>query len=455
VRTLAGFTRGESDNVRKAMGKKIIKMMEELEIKFVEGCEREKTLSVSEAKDLWEKFKEFAKYAFNKSHAVAYTIVANQCAYLKANFPAEFLAASMSSNMGDSDQLALHLDDATTNFGLEIGPPDINNSESLFAVKDNKIIYALAAIKGAGKAAMDAIVAERNANGRFKNLTDFAKRTTGILNKRILEAFIKVGALDSLGADRAQMFLNMDAILMYAARQKACGNSLSLFADTVEDDVSENRLMRNLPKAHPWDFGEMLKNEHSVLGFYISAHPLDQFKNMIKREKLTTSESLGKKRDRESVQIAASVNSFSRRTTKTGKPMLTISASDSHGNIDAVAFGESVGQIAMVLGTEKLVLISGRVSVRDDSRSLFVDGIQPLSQWIAAVTRKLTLDVDNPRVLPDVKKVLDGFPAGGTKVFIKLTHDGKTATLALPRPVRLSPTIAENLSAIGIKAVMD
>ncbi|MCL2331063.1 MAG: DNA polymerase III subunit alpha [Proteobacteria bacterium] len=466
-RVLAGFTRGESDTLRKGMGKKIKKVMDEMRVKFTKGCAQEKTLTPEQAEEMYQQFMKFAEYAFNKAHAVAYSIIANQCAYLKANFPAEFLAASMSSNMNNSDQLALHLDDAKNNFNLDIVPPDINNSESLFSVKNGKIIYALAAIKGVGRGATEQIIAERNARGAFKNLTDFAKRCAPFLNKRVLEAFVKVGATDTLCPNRARLYLNADAILMYAAKQKDSANSLSLFADSAEDDVMENRLLKNLPNAAAWDFGEMLANEHSVLGFYISAHPIDQFKNLIARERLTTSETLPKKRDRENVRIAASVNSFSRRTTKTGNQMISIAASDSFGNIDAVAFGDSVPQIAGMLANEKLVLLSGRVSVRDDRVSLFVDSAAPLFQWVANAARKITLDPPPPTgsgeasiaannaILSDIKKILDALPAGGTRVFINLRDGAKNATIALPRSVRLSPTITTDMSALGVKVSME
>ncbi len=451
VRALAGFTRGQSDNVRKAMGKKIIKMLDELEEKFYEGCEKEQTLDRDTAHDLWEKFKEFAKYAFNKSHAIAYSIVANQCAYLKANYTPEFLAASMSSNLNDTDQLALFVDDAKANFGIQIVAPDINQSESLFTVRDGKIIYALAALKGVGTAATDLLVAERNANGRFKNLTDFAKRCAPFMNKRILEAFAKVGVLDSLEPNRAAIFMNADAILSYASKSKDSANSLSLFANTVEDDVAEDRLTKNLPRVTPWSFGQRLENELSALGFYISAHPLDQYKHLIAREKLATSETLETMGDRKAVQIAANVNSFSRRKTKTGKEMITINASDSFGNIDAVAFGQSSIEFAQILSTETVVLISGKTSARDDRVSIFVDSIMPLAGWVAKIAKKLTLEIYDAAVLPDVKKALMTLPRGRTSVVLNLHIGDKVAAMALPSGVELGANTATDLVGLGIR----
>lgn len=450
TRVLAGFTRGESDNVRKAMGKKIKKMLDEMEPKWMAGCAREGTLNPDQARKMWEQFLEFSKYAFNKSHSVAYAIIANQCAYLKANYPAEFLAASMSSNMNDTEQLSIFVEDARKNFNIKILPPDINASESLFTVRDSKIIYALAALKGVGTAATDAIIAERNANGKFKNLTDFAKRTAGIINKRILEAFARAGVLDSINPNRAQLYINADMILSYASKSRESANTLSLFENTVEDDVAEDRLARNLTRVSPWNAGEKLTNELAVLGFYISAHPLDQYKEMIKRTHLTTSATLAKLGDRKSVQIAASVNSFARRRTKAGKDMITINASDSFGNIDAVAFGDSAAEFAQILSSESVVLISGKTSQRDDSVSIFVDAIAPLGAWVARNAKKMTLNISNQSVLPDVKKAIAGLASGNTRIVINIESDGKIASLAFPKSFELTATTASDLGALGI-----
>ena len=455
TRALAGFTRGESDTVRKAMGKKKIELLAKLEIKFLEGCKNEGTLDEATAKDLWEKFKEFAKYAFNKSHAIAYSIVANQCAYLKAHFPAEFLAASMSSNMNDTDQLAIFVDDAKTNFNIPIVAPDINESESSFTVKNGKIIYALAAIKGVGTVATDAIVAEREANGKFKNLTDFAKRCAPIINKRILEAFAKVGALDSLEKNRALIFMNTDAILAHAAKSRESAKSLSLFANTTQDDVSEDRVLKDLPKTKPWTFAQKLENELSALGFYISAHPLDQYKHLISSAKLATSQTLANVGDRKTVQIAVNVNSFSRRKTKTGKDMLTISASDSFGNVECVAFGDSSIELSQILNSETEVVVSGKTSVRDDRISIFIDSITPLNKWVAKIAKTLTIEIHDKSVLPDVKKAISALPAGHTKIILNLHSNDKSASLILKNTVELGGTTAKDLSALGTKVAIE
>jgi DNA polymerase-3 subunit alpha len=192
-----------------------------------------------------------------------------------------------------------------------------------------------------------------------------------------------------------------------------------------------------------------------VLGYYITANPIDQYKNLIQRARLTTSKTLPQARDRQSIQIAASISGFNRRMTKAGKSMMTIKADDSEGPIDAVVFGDSVGPIANVLQNESLVLLSGRAAVRDESVSFFVDSVQPLSQWIAGAAIKLTLDVSKQETLSDVKKILDGLKPGQTKVNINIHGADKTAVIALPRGVALSPTITTDLGSIGVRAIIE
>ena len=275
------------------------------------------------------------------------------------------------------------------------------------------------------------------------------------MNKRILEAFAKVGVLDSLEPNRASVFMNADAILSYASKSREGANALSLFANTVEDDVSEDRLTQNLPSVQPWTFAQRLENELSALGFYISAHPLDQYKHLIARAKLATSTTLAALGDRKPVQIAATVGSFSRRRTKTGKDMITINASDSFGNIDAVAFGQSAAEFAQILTNETIVLISGKTSCRDDRVSVFVDSIIPLTQWVANIAKKITLDIFDGKVLPDVKKAILALRPGRTQVVLNLHAGDKVAAMALPGGVELGATTATDFVNLGIKVEIE
>ena len=208
-------------------------------------------------------------------------------------------------------------------------------------------------------------------------------------------------------------------------------------------------------KTTPWTFSQKLANELSALGFYISAHPLDQYKHLIARERLTTSSSLADLPDRSPAHIVACVSSYSQRRTKTGKEMLTINASDSFGNIDAIAFGDAVPELSAKLATEKNVVLTGRVSNRDDRVSIFVDSIISLSQWVAQIAKKITLDIRDKNVLADVKKVLAALPAGRTRVELNLYSWDKKTVLALPGGIELGTTTVADFSGLGIKVEIE
>ena len=423
ARALAGFTRGESDTLRKGMGKKIKEVMEKMRLKFIEGCQAQKTLSEPEAEELYRQFEKFAEYAFNKAHALVYSVIANQCAWLKAHYPAEFIAAGMSSELNDTDYVSEYVRDARNNFNIDVMPPNINESESLFAVKNGKIVFGLAAIKGVGAAATDMIIKERNENGKFRNLTDFAKRTAGVINKRILENFIKVGVLDSFCPDRAKLYYNADAILLYASRQKDSAQTLSLFDNTTADDTLDDSLMKQLPAAPAWGFNEQLAYETESLGFALQSSPLDPYKKLIESERLL---------------------------------MMIVKGTDGSTNIDSVAFGDGVFELEETLKENGTAVIAGRTAIRDDnSVSLFVDTIIPIAEWAAGVAKKLTLTIGDKTRLPELKTIIEALPNGLAKIVMKITDGDKEAILALPRGVRMGPNTMTQMSELGIKVEIE
>lgn len=455
-RVLAGFTRGESDVLRKGISKKVKAILDTMKIKFVEGCTKQNTLTPDQAEDMWIKWEEFAKYAFNKSHSLCYAVIANQCAWLKANYPAEFIAAGMSSELNDTDYIHAYVQDARNNFNVDIIPPDINESESLFSVKKGKIVFGLCAIKGVGKAATDLITTERFTNGEFRNLTDFAKRTAGILNKRILENFVKAGVLDRFCPDRAKLYYNADAILLYAAKQKEGAQTLSLFENTTADDTVEDTLLKQLANSGVWGFNEKLAFETEALGFSLQSSPLDPYKKLISAQGLLKGKDLAKQGDRKSVRIAINVTGFNRRTTKTGKPMLIVKGTDDLVNVDAVAFGESVFALETTLRESATVVIAGRTGVREDnSVSLFVDTIIPIEEWAATVLKKMIITITDKSKMPDLKRLIDALPNGLAKITMKISDGEREAVLALPRGIRMLPDTMMNLSTLGIKTEIE
>ena len=298
-RLLGGFTRGESDKLRKAMGKKQLAVMEELKVKFVEGCLANEKFRIDKWKDekearklidkIWDDWKAFASYAFNKSHAVCYAWVAYQTGYLKAHYPAEFMCAQISSEIGNFDKLPGFVAEAAA-MGLEVKPPDVNLAYARFSpVKgEQAIIYGMAGVKGVGAAAADAIVEEREKNGPYKGLMDFCSRlaAANVVNKRVLECLVRCGAFDSLieanpGMHRERYFNNIDFCIQRSsklAKERAKGQ-LDFFGAIAGDDDSSDKDLADCPKT--WPMAQRYKDERDLMGIYMTGHPLGVYRRVL------------------------------------------------------------------------------------------------------------------------------------------------------------------------------
>ena len=309
-------------------------------------------------------------------------------------------------------------------------------------MRGGKIIFGLAKIKGVGAYMTDQITAERAANGQYRNLTDFAKRTAMFLNKRILENFIKAGALDRFCSDRAKLYYNCDAMLLYAAAEKNSAQSLSLFDNTTEDDVGEDRLAKQLAASPAWGFNEQLAMETEAFGFSLQSSPLDPYKKLIDSQHLVKAGDLEKQGDKKSIRMAVNVTGFKRRLTKTGKQMMIINGTDGNANTDAVAFGDGVFELENILKENGSVVIAGRTAVREDnSVSLFVDTIIPIDEWAAMSAKKITLSIRDKTRMAELKALVDALPNGLAKMTLKIL-DGAKDTMS-------------KLSGLGIKAEIE
>ena len=298
-RLLGGFTRGESDKLRKAMGKKQLAVMEELKVKFVEGCLANEKFRVDKWKDekearklidkIWDDWKAFASYAFNKSHAVCYAWVAYQTGYLKAHYPAEFMCAQISSEIGNFDKLPGFVAEAAA-MGLEVKPPDVNLAYARFSpVKgEQAIIYGMAGVKGVGAAAADAIVEEREKNGPYKGLMDFCTRlaSANVVNKRVLECLVRCGAFDSLiesqpGMHRERYINNIDFCIQRSSRlaKERAKGQLDFFGAIAGDDDSSDKDLADCPKT--WPMSQRYKDERDLMGIYMTGHPLGVYRRVL------------------------------------------------------------------------------------------------------------------------------------------------------------------------------
>lgn len=410
---LAGFTRLDADRLRKAMGKKIEWMMAELQPKFFEGCAKN-GISETVSKKIWADWESFARYAFNKSHSTCYAYVAYRMAYLKAHWPGEFMAAVLSRNMHDIKEIT-NFSEECRRMGIDVLGPDINESEQYFVVnKKGQIRFGMAGIKNVGENAVQSIIEERSVKGPFKDIFDFLSRVDlKSVNKRSLESLAKAGGFDSFpGTHRAQYFyklpgeeiLFLEKLLRYAndVQARASSRQHSLFGG--EQEIMLPKI--ELPVCPPWKKMDQLKFEKEIIGFYMSGHPLDDFRLEIENfctvsvGELKSDMKLFKGRE---VVFAGIVTEANHRTGKTGKPFGTFVVEDYFDSIQIMLFSEEFLKVKHFLEVDSFVYIKARVESRydaPDQLNLRVNSVSLLQEVFEKFAKSITVTVD----LQDVTK---------------------------------------------------
>ena len=387
VMKLAGYDLGRSDLVRRAMSKKKADVMAKEREYFVygnaelnvPGCIKN-GIDEKTANKIFDEMVDFAKYAFNKSHAAAYTIVSYQTAYLKCYYPVEFMAALMTSVIENSSKVAEYIV-TCRQMGIELLPPDINEGESAFSVSDGKIRYGLSAIKSIGKPVIEAIVQERNIGGKFKSLKDFCERMAGReVNKRTVENFIKAGAFDSLGHTRRQQMMVYAQIMDQAAaeKKKSMTGQMSLF-DFVADEDKEAFEVK-YPPVGEYDREVLLAYEKEVLGVYISGHPLEEYEKAWRKNitAVTTDfqadEETGKARvyDGQTVIVGGMITAKTVKTTKNNQLMAFVTLEDLVGSVEVIVFPRDYERNREFLNEEEKIYVRGRVSLSEDAQGKLI-----------------------------------------------------------------------------------
>lgn len=386
VQVLAGFSLGQADLLRRAMGKKKHEILLAQKENFLKGCAQNQ-IDADLATTIFDLLTHFADYGFNKSHSAAYALVAWQTAYLKAHYPAEFMAAMLTSIM-DTQKVPRYIELARR-MELEILPPDINASMANFSVDHEAIRFGLAAVRNVGDAAIASIVEARQADGRFKSLLDFCKRIdTSTINKRMLESLIKCGAFDSLGAKRSQLLAIMDAAMSEAQREKrdAMNGQLGLFGE----DIGETYALK-LPDIPEASMPERLNWEKENTGFYITGHPLDEFRASLKN--LPTIEFIqhGGVKDKQVVRIGGMVTEAKRITTRKGNTMCFLTIEDYTERLEVTVFPRVFYVNTAVLVPDMPLIIQGRVDVDDDAGvKLLADKVWNLKEYKSEYYLKLS-----------------------------------------------------------------
>ncbi|PYM90795.1 MAG: DNA polymerase III subunit alpha [Candidatus Rokuibacteriota bacterium] len=379
---MAGFAMGEADILRRAMGKKDRELMAKQREKFVIGC-RERGTAAAKAERVWELMEKFAGYGFNKSHAAAYGLVAYQTAYFKANYPVEFMAALLTSEMGDTDKIVKYIEECRA-MEIRVEPPDVNVSAVQFTVAGDTIRFGLAAIKNVGEAAMQSILTSRREQGAFRTLEDFCARVDlRLVNRRVVESLVKAGAFDSLGLTRAHLLATTDAALESGQRQQR---------DQAEGQGSFFELLPPQPARQggpvaeitpEWDADQRLGFEKEVLGFYISGHPLARFRGVVETLGITTSGDLAAKGHGARVILFGHPLDLKETSTKSGNRMAFFTLEDMDGTVDITVFPEPFKAAAVCLRSREALLVRGRVDDGEKGRVVLAEDIRLLEQALA------------------------------------------------------------------------
>jgi DNA polymerase-3 subunit alpha len=376
---LAGFSLGEADILRRAMGKKKKEEMDAQREKFVTGCVANK-IAAKKAEKLFNLMAEFAGYGFNKSHSCAYALLAYQTAYLKTHFPVEFMAAMLTSETGNTDKVVRYIGEAR-GMGITVLPPDVNVSDVDFTPAGEQIRFGLRAIRNIGENTVKGILEARGKLGRIRSIYEFCENVDPrLLNKRVLESLIKAGAMDSLGARRAQLMAVVDRAMergQRLQRQNAAGQH-GLFAASGEATAPPPD---PLPDVEEWSEDELLAAEHATLGFYISGHPLSKHAGRLKDLNVTELSALEGRRNGEELLVAGIVAGVRAMRSKKGARWAILTLQDMTGTVEVLVFPESFTKHEALLHGNARLVIKGRISIEDVGTRIILSDVKPLEEF--------------------------------------------------------------------------
>ena len=480
ARDLAGFSLGEGDILRRAMGKKKPEEMAKQRGNFVAGCARVNKIPEKQANTIFDNIEKFAEYGFNKSHSTAYGFISFQTAYLKAHYPAEFMSALLSGEMGNTDKLALVLAE-TREMGLDVRPPSVNESIARFRPSKGSIHFGMAGVKNVGGSAVEALVKEREANGPYKGLIDFCQRVDSReVNRKTLESLIKCGAFDFTGISRARLFAGIETAMgraAEAARDRACGQT-SMF-DMLGAAEQKSDSDDELPDVEPWEECEMLAAEKELIGFYISGHPLAQYEWTLKTfalqrisEMADILEEAGKDEAKTYVRVGGLVDKYKKVFTKPKKPEDNPKAyarfrlEGLEAAVNAVVWPDDFPKFEKLLDDGIALMATGKIT-KDfrDELEIQVSELFPLENAPNLFSEKVSLHLTEAALSPEktaaIKKIAAEHPGttplnicllldSGEKVFIKADRHSQVA--ASPQLVqKLEELLGEDAIYIGAR----
>ena len=438
-RSLGGYTMGQADNIRRAISKKKMKVIESERKVFVYGDKEQgipgcihKGISESAAQSIYDEIVDFANYAFNKAHAVCYAVVSYQTAYLKCHYPHEYMAALMTSVLDRPDKISGYIAECKE-MGIQTLPPDINHSDDHFTVENGSIRFGMGAVKNVGRGLIRSMAAKREENGPFRSLEDFLQRMGDELNKRAVENFIKCGAMDSFGHHRSELLAVYEVMMdsISSSRKKNLEGQIGLFSMIEDDDPAVSIPIPNMPEKSK---AELMLMEKETTGIYLSGHPMDDYRGFLKNTHVVSIGALLSEecpyRDDQIVSVAGVVQAIKMKTTRNNSMMAYITLEDDTGAIEMLAFSNTLSQYGGYLRENDPVVITGRFSVRDDKDpQIVVNRVRPMSDYaqgapvqeedsliIEKGTLYLRLPSEQEPLLGKIKAILNMFPGENSVV---------------------------------------
>jgi len=442
AKVIAGYTLGGADMLRRAMGKKDAEAMAKEREKFVTGAARVHNISANKANEIFDLLNKFAQYGFNKSHSAAYAVIALQTAYLKANYPVEFMAAVLTAELGNAEKVS-HFVAECEAMGLTVLGPDVNESRSNFTPVGDKIRFGLAGVKGVGELAAEQIIAEREKNGPYADFADFAKRIDGrAINKRVLEHLVKTGAFDFSGASRKPLFDGIDAALAgaaSAARDKAAGQHsfLEMLADAPPPKAKSGAAATRSAPAAVEDFAssERLAFEKELLGFYVSGHPMNTYNGLSDALDSFAPDQLLLQPDRTEFRLCGIASNLAKRLSKKdNRPWVSFTLATKRASLGLNLFADSFAAYGHNLAENALVLVQGNIIVGQEGPRINLKECYPLDAQVAGLVKKITWLLhpahrEVPAFLQQLRATLDK-QVGETKVQFAFIFEGRVAPFA-------------------------
>jgi len=445
----AGFTLGQADILRRAMGKKKPEEMAKLRAQFLEGAKKRK-ITDKKAEKLFELIQKFAGYGFNKSHAAAYAVVTYQTAYLKAHHPNEFMAALLTSEMGNTDKVVRYINECR-DLQIKVLPPDVNESGKDFSVVQEGIRFGLAAIKNVGEGAIEAIITARADGGPYVSFFDFCHRIDiRKLNKRALECLIKAGVFDSTGARRAQLAAVLDRTVdqAMAAQQAASQGQTSIFAafESSDDPASRRGTLpfdESLPDLPEWDEDQLLKCEKELIGFYITSHPLARYADAVTRFSTTSTERLSEVTEAKEVKLCGLVGTVKQTMTKRGDRMAYLTLEDLHGMVEVIVFPDLYKSASALITPDSAIQVTGTLDRGEKATRIKATKIAGLADLQTSAYTRVSIQVSSSNAssqsLHQLRDVLRRHP-GPCPVYLNVTiPDHFESMIAVGHDLRVLP----------------